>query len=45
MIEQHYVHLHPAQKADVIAGTKLGSRKQAVKATTKETKPKLKVVK
>ncbi len=45
MIEQHYGHLHPAQKADVIAGVKMGTRKTAVKAAAKETKPKLKVVK
>ena len=45
MIEMHYGHLHPAQKADVIAGAKIGTRKQAVKAAAKDTKPKLKVVK
>ena len=28
MIEQHYGHLHPAQKADVIAGKKMGTRKK-----------------
>ena len=43
MIEQHYGHLQPSQKADVIAGKRMNARKTT---TTKkiETQPKLKVV-
>jgi integrase len=46
MIELHYGHLHPAQKADVIAGRRYGKHKlvQEEKAPIKQ-KPKLKVVK
>ena len=44
MIEQHYGHLQPSQKADVIAGKRMGARKTtAVKKA--ETQTKLKVVK
>ena len=44
MIEQHYGHLQPSQKADVIAGKRMSARKTtAIKKT--ETQPKLKVVK
>ena len=44
MIEQHYGHLQPSQKADVIAGKRMGARKTtAVKKV--ETQTKLKVVK
>jgi hypothetical protein len=44
MIELHYGHLQPSQKADVIAGRRMGGRKTA--ATTKEEPlQKLKVVK
>ena len=43
MIEQHYGHLQPSQKADVIAGKRMNARKTT--ATKKiETQPKLKVV-
>ena len=44
MIEQHYGHLNPAMKADVIAGKRMGS-KRTVTATKAQTKTKLKVVK
>jgi integrase len=44
MIEQHYGHLHPAQKADIIAGKKMGTNK-AARSQANESKPKLKVVK
>lgn len=46
MIELHYGHLHPAQKADVIAGKRYGKHKlvQAEEVPVKQ-KPKLKVVK
>ena len=44
MIEQHYGHLNPARKADVIAGKRMNARKTtAVKRT--ETLTKLKVMK
>ncbi len=44
MIEQHYGHLNPAMKADVIAGKRMGATKNS---TTKKnaTQTKLKVVK
>ena len=47
MIELHYGHLHPAQKADVIAGRRHGKHKlvKAEQAPVKQVKPKLKVVK
>jgi hypothetical protein len=32
MIELHYGHLQPAQKANVIAGKCMGSKKKAVSA-------------
>ena len=44
MIEQYYGHLHPAQKADVIAGKRMGARKTTT-STKSETPAKLKVVK
>jgi len=46
MIELHYGHLQPAQKANVIAGKRMGSKKKAVAAdeVVKE-KPKLELVK
>ena len=44
MIEQHYGHLNPAMKADVIAGKRMGSKRN-VAATIAETSTKLKVVK
>ena len=44
MIEQHYGHLQPSQKADVIAGKRMNTRKTAAAKKT-ETQPKLKVVK
>ena len=44
MIEQHYGHLNPAMKADVIAGKRMGG-KRTVTATKAQTKTKLKVVK
>ena len=49
MIEQHYGHLHPAQKADVIAGERMGNRAQKIvkpkQSSASKIKPKLKVVK
>jgi integrase len=46
MIELHYGHLHPAQKADVIAGRRHGKHKLAQKVEPPvKQKPKLKVVK
>ena len=44
MIEQHYGHLQPSQKADVIAGKRMNTRKTTAAKKT-ETQPKLKVVK
>jgi integrase len=44
MIEQHYGHLNPAQKADVIAGKRMGSKK-TVKKIAEAEKPKLELVK
>jgi integrase len=44
MIEQHYGHLQPSQKADVIAGKRHSPRKTTAEKKT-ETQPKLKVVK
>ena len=44
MIEQHYGHLQPSQKADVIAGKRMNTRKTTVAKKT-ETQTKLKVVK
>ena len=44
MIEQHYGHLQPSQKADVIAGKRMSSRKTTAAKKT-ETQTKLKVVK
>ena len=44
MIEQHYGHLQPSQKADVIAGKRMNARKTTAAKKT-ETQPKLKVVK
>ena len=32
MIELHYGHLQPAQKANVIAGKRMGTKKKAVAA-------------
>jgi hypothetical protein len=43
MIEQHYGHLKPAQKADVIAGKRMGAQKKTVEQTAE--KPKLERVK
>ena len=48
MIELHYVHLQPAQKANVIAGKRMGSNKKAVAAEGTQQvaeKPELKRVK
>jgi integrase len=45
MIEQHYGHLKPAQKADVIAGKRMGSKKKTVEQTAEAEKPKLELVK
>lgn len=47
MIEQHYGHLNPAQKADVIAGKRMGSKKKTVEqvAVAEVEKPKLELVK
>ena len=44
MIEQHYGHLQPSQKADVIAGKRMSARKTTAAKKT-ETAAKLKVVK
>ena len=44
MIEQHYGHLQPSQKADVIAGKRMSARKTTAAKKT-ETQPKLKVMK
>lgn len=45
MIEQHYGHLSPAQKADVIAGKRMGSKKKTVEKSVEVEKPKLERVK
>ena len=48
MIELHYGHLQPAQKANVIAGKRMGSKKKAVASEgvkQVEEKPKLERVK
>jgi hypothetical protein len=46
MIELHYGHLQPSQKANVIAGKRMGSKKKTVDAKTHvEEKPKLELVK
>jgi hypothetical protein len=50
MIEQHYGHLNPAMKADVIAGKRMGAKKVVdakaeKKQVVKTTKPKLELVK
>ena len=46
MIELHYGHLQPAQKANVIAGKRMGSNKKAVAAEALVAeKPKLERVK
>jgi hypothetical protein len=44
MIEQHYGHLQPSQKADVIAGKRMVARKTTAEKKA-ETPTKLKVVK
>jgi hypothetical protein len=46
MIELHYGHLQPSQKANVIAGKRMGSKKKvvAVEGAVAE-KPKLELVK
>jgi integrase len=46
MIELHYGHLQPAQKANVIAGKRMGSKKKtAAEGVVVEEKPKLELVK
>jgi integrase len=45
MIEQHYGHLQPSQKADVIAGKRMGSKKKTVEQVVVVEKPKLELVK
>jgi hypothetical protein len=47
MIEQHYGLLKPAQKADVIAGKRMGSNKKTVEqvAVAEVEKTKLELVK
>jgi hypothetical protein len=45
MIEQHYGHLQPAQKADVIAGKRMSSKKKTVEQVADVEKPKLELVK
>jgi integrase len=44
MIEQHYGHLKPAQKADVIAGRRMGAKKKTGKQVAEDEKPKLELV-
>lgn len=50
MIEQHYGHIAPAMKADVIAGERMGKRRVAAEQKTAATtapqqkKPKLRAV-
>jgi integrase len=45
MIEQHYGHLQPSQKADVIAGKRMGAKKKTVEQAVEAEKPKLELVK
>ena len=48
MIELHYGHLQPSQKANVIAGKRMGSKKKTVAAADEKEmaeKPKLERVK
>jgi len=46
MIELHYGHLQPSQKANVIAGKRMCSKKKVVAAEVQqEEKPKLELVK
>lgn len=46
MIEVHYGHLQPSQKADVIAGKRMVSKKKVVSAVVQvEQKTKLELVK
>ena len=48
MIELHYGHLQPAQKANVIAGKRMGSKKKVVATEVEQQvteKPKLERVK
>ena len=46
MIELHYGHLQPSQKANVIAGKRMGSKKKVVAAEAQVAeKPKLERVK
>ena len=48
MIELHYGHLQPAQKANVIAGKRVGSKKKVVAAEGTQQvaeKPKLELMK
>ena len=46
MIELHYGHLQPAQKANVIAGKRMGSKKKVVaESAVNKEKPKLERVK
>ena len=44
MIEQHYGHLNPAMKADVIAGKRMGATKTSTAKKT-ATQTKLRMVK
>ncbi len=46
MIELHYGHLQPAQKANVIAGKRMGSKKKVIAVDAQVTeKPKLESMK
>ena len=45
MIELHYGHLQPAQKANVIAGKRMGTKKKTVGELQVAEKPKLERVK
>ena len=44
MIEQHYGHLNPAMKADVIAGKRMGAKKKTVEQVAMADKPKQELV-
>jgi integrase len=45
MIEQHYGHLQPSQKADVIAGRRMNNPRAKASSDQQTSKPKLKRVK
>lgn len=39
IIEQHYGHLQPSQKADVIAGKRMGAKKKTLEQVAEVQKP------